>query len=235
MISRNNMTDLFLSNFIPVSLIDYPGVISSVAFFNGCNLRCRYCHNPELVNSALGENRLEEFLSSLEGKDIEGVAVSGGEPLFLPDMPEFLRTLKDRGFLVKLDTNGSYPGRLERVCGEGLADFVSVDLKAFNDSDVKEITRSNYGIDKFNKTIDVLREHKVGFEVRHTLWKVPDEDDVKSVVSGLSDAGLVVQFPVRNGRWLDKRFDISLSPDEHALIRAMFDKYDVKYRNSFDS
>lgn len=91
-------TDLFIADFVPVSLIDYPGEVSSTAFTHGCNLRCRYCHNPELVIGRKGEDRRGDFLFHLKGKDIDGVAVTGGEPLFSPEILPFLRFLKKRDF-----------------------------------------------------------------------------------------------------------------------------------------
>lgn len=225
------MINFHLAGFIPVSLIDYSGLISSVGFTHGCNLLCRYCHNPELVNRPKGENKLEEFLAGLEGKDIEGVAVTGGEPLIAEGIENFLKLLKDIGLKVKLDTNGSLPSKLRRICEAGLIDFAAVDIKAFNDGDMSFITRTSYKLEKLYETISIFREFNVMFEVRHTLWKVPDESDVGNVMSEIGDSEFSVQIPVRKGKWLDKRFNADMSADDIERAVEMFRPYGARFRN----
>jgi len=138
------------------------------------------------------------------------------------------------GMKVKLDTNGSLPGKLREVCKNGLIDFASVDIKAFNDEDIQYITRTNYAFDKFFESIDVLRKNNISFEIRHTLWKIPALEDVEQIMERLGDVDLIVQFPVKNGVWLDKRFNISIELEDKQQIRDIFDRYGVKYRNLFD-
>lgn len=116
------------------SLIDYPGKICSTVFTQGCNFRCPYCHNPELVDPALfGESLPSEeilsFLSLRKGK-IDAVTVTGGEPTIHTDLPRFIRSMKDLGYLIKIDTNGSNPGMLRQIVSEGLADFIAMDIKS---------------------------------------------------------------------------------------------------------
>ena len=122
-----------LRGFAKFSLVDYPGRISSIVFSGGCNLRCPFCHNPCLVLDPASQPRVTEreffkFLDSRKGL-LEGVVVSGGEPTLQKDLPEFLAGIKQRGFLVKLDTNGTRPEVLEPLLAEKLVDALGIDYK----------------------------------------------------------------------------------------------------------
>lgn len=220
------MNEFFIADFIPFSLLDYQGKIASVVFTHGCGLRCRYCHNPELVTGRRGDNRLNEFMDFIRDKDIEGIAVTGGEPLAADGILTFLAHVKGLGYSVKLDTNGFSHAALERAAG--YLDFVSVDLKAFNDADIAQITRTGGGLEHFYRTIDVLRVHGISFEVRHTLWKVPEAADVKRVMERAGLERITVQHVIKKGKWLDRRFQVSIDRDE---VLELFAGYDVVWRN----
>ena len=122
-----------LRGFAKFSLVDYPGRIASIVFAGGCNLRCPFCHNPCLVLDPTSQPRVTEreffkFLDSRRGL-LEGVVISGGEPTLQKDLPEFVSAIRDRGFLVKLDTNGTRPEVLDKLlAGPGLDD-VGIDYK----------------------------------------------------------------------------------------------------------
>ena len=116
-----------------VTLLDFPGKVACTVFLTGCNLRCPYCHNPELVfpeknRKTVSENELFEFLSSRRGK-LDGVCITGGEPTLYPSLPDLLRRIRRMGFLVKLDSNGSVPEMLEHLLREKLLDYVAMDIK----------------------------------------------------------------------------------------------------------
>lgn len=117
------------------SLIDYPGKVACVLFLSGCNFRCPYCHNPQLVGppgtqkTAMGFEEVMRFLEQRRGL-IEGVVVSGGEPTLQRGLPEACRRLKAMGYALKLDTNGSRPQMMRRLLAEGLLDYVAMDIKA---------------------------------------------------------------------------------------------------------
>ncbi len=116
------------------SLIDYPGKLSSVIFCSGCNFDCPYCHNPGLVGghsrcpNDLNADAIYDFLDQRRGF-LDGVVVSGGEPTLQPDLLDLCRRIKNLGFPVKLDTNGSRPRVLQGLIREGLVDYVAMDLK----------------------------------------------------------------------------------------------------------
>ncbi|MDP0500545.1 MAG: anaerobic ribonucleoside-triphosphate reductase activating protein [Verrucomicrobiota bacterium JB022] len=115
------------------SLIDYPGKIAAVVFTQGCNWRCPFCHNPELVmprcfRKPIPEEEVMQFLEKRVNQ-LDGVVISGGEPTFHSDLPGFAAAIKDLGYLVKLDTNGTNPEMLRVMLSEGLVDYVAMDLK----------------------------------------------------------------------------------------------------------
>jgi pyruvate formate lyase activating enzyme len=116
----------------PCSLIDYPGRLAAVAFTCGCNLRCPYCHNPGLVAppwaGEVEEGEVLALLAARRGR-LDGLVVTGGEPTLQPDLVPFLERVKELGFLVKLDTNGTRPGVLGDLLGRRLLDHVALDLK----------------------------------------------------------------------------------------------------------
>lgn len=117
-----------------LSLIDYPEKISAVIFTQGCNFRCPYCHNPQLVDVKLYQPCLEEkdifrFLENRRGR-LDAVVITGGEPALQDDLIPFIMDIRRLGFAVKLDTNGSRPRVLERLLRDGLVDFIAMDVKA---------------------------------------------------------------------------------------------------------
>lgn len=126
--------DLHIKGLVKTSLIEFPGHIATAVFCGGCNFRCPYCHNADLVADPVGLPDIPvadvlAFLAQRRGF-VDGVVVSGGEPTLQPGLPEFLRAIKGLGFATKLDTNGSRPDVLAELLIEGLVDYVALDLKA---------------------------------------------------------------------------------------------------------
>ena len=115
-----------------LTLLDYPGQTACTLFFGGCNLRCPFCHNAALVTgqapTAMTEGEFLAFLKKRRGL-LDGVCITGGEPTLRKDLPEFIRKIRELGYLVKLDTNGCFPDRLEKLIDQGLVDYVAMDLK----------------------------------------------------------------------------------------------------------
>ncbi len=112
--------------------LDYPGYLSAVVFTVGCNFRCPYCHNPELVDETATEQPVESVLDFLRERQgfLEAVSVTGGEPTMHEDLPDFLRAVRDLGFRVKLDSNGTNPAMLRDIIEAGLVDYLAMDIKA---------------------------------------------------------------------------------------------------------
>ena len=117
-----------------LTLLDYPGKVACAVFLSGCNLRCPYCHNPDLVlpermdGQEIAAAKALAFLEQRRGK-LDGVCVTGGEPTLQPELPELLEKLRSLGFAVKLDTNGTNPGMLKTLLRNGVLDYVAMDIK----------------------------------------------------------------------------------------------------------
>ncbi|MBA3064696.1 anaerobic ribonucleoside-triphosphate reductase activating protein, partial [Candidatus Woesearchaeota archaeon] len=121
-----------------LTLIDYPDKIACTIFLFGCNFRCGFCHNPELVLSdkpkkEYKEKKILDFLRQRK-KYLDAICITGGEPLINFDLPELLKKIKGLGFLVKLDTNGSNPKRLKELISKKLVDYIAMDIKADKDN-----------------------------------------------------------------------------------------------------
>jgi len=154
------------------SLIDYPGKTCAVIFTRGCNMRCPYCHNPELVwpeqyAPAIGLREVMQFLEARIGW-LEAVTVSGGEPCLHANLMELLTQLKDMGFAVKLDSNGSFPQALRGLIENGLLDYVAMDIKAPLEK-YAIISGVDLPIDPIRESVALLLEGRVDYEFRTTV------------------------------------------------------------------
>ncbi|HAJ28010.1 MAG TPA: anaerobic ribonucleoside-triphosphate reductase activating protein [Syntrophus sp. (in: bacteria)] len=155
-----------------VSLIDYPGKIGAVVFTQGCNFRCPYCHNPELVNPTLFRETIPEesviaFLKTRRGK-LEAVTVTGGEPTLQEGLPSFLQRIKDLGFLVKIDTNGSFPAAIAILLQKGLVDYFAMDIKGPLDK-YEILIHARVKIEDIKESIALITGSSVSHEFRTTL------------------------------------------------------------------
>ena len=151
---------------------DFPGHISSTVFLGGCNFRCPYCHNAELVLSpeSLQTTPADIFLSYLDNRKgwLEGICLSGGEPLLHEDVEDLIRVIRERSLLVKLDTNGSFPERLEGLLSAGLIDWVAMDVKAPLER-YREVTRSSVDVERIARSVDIVRRSGVRYTFRTTV------------------------------------------------------------------
>jgi pyruvate formate lyase activating enzyme len=179
---------------------DFPGHISSTVFLGGCTFRCPYCHNADLVlrPETIPGLAADYFLSYLDGRKgwLEAVCFTGGEPLLHEDLEELVRVVRERGLLVKIDTNGSFPDRLEALLALGLVDRVAMDVKAPLER-YREVTRSNVDLERIVRCADLLRESGVKHTFRTTV--VPGlvgKDDVIKIGEWLNGAAhyVVQQF-----------------------------------------
>lgn len=163
---------------------DFPGHISSTVFFGGCTFRCPYCHNADLVlrPETISTMAADGFLSYLDGRKgwLEAVCFTGGEPLLHDDLEDLIRVVRERGLKVKVDTNGSFPDRLEALLALGLVDWVALDVKAPLER-YREVTRSEVDVEKIVRSADLLRAAGVRTTFRTTVVPglVGREDVVK--------------------------------------------------------
>lgn len=149
------------------SLLDFPEKIAAIVFTVGCNFRCGYCHNPELINGEAKIEEVFEFLKTRQGK-LDGVVITGGEPCLQKDLPEFIKQVKELGFAVKLDTNGSFPEMLEKVLPD--LDYVAMDIKAPLEK-YSQIVNVDVDTSKILKSIEILKNGGVDYEFRTTVVK----------------------------------------------------------------
>lgn len=154
-----------------LSLIDYPEKISAVIFTQGCNFRCPYCHNPQLVGVKLHQPCLEEkdifrFLENRRGR-LDAVVITGGEPALQDDLIPFIMDIRRLGFAVKLDTNGSRPRVLERLLRDGLVDFIAMDVKAPLEK-YPDVVRAPLDKDDLRESIRLVIGAKIPHEFRTT-------------------------------------------------------------------
>lgn len=152
------------------STVDYPGYTVASIFTIGCNMRCGYCHNPELVlpeqyAGAIPEEEVFEFLETRRGL-LDGVAISGGEPTMQGDLPQFIRRCKNMGFRVKLDTNGTNPAMLGELLAEKLVDFIAMDIKGPLDK-YSAIAARPINLDAIRESIALIRT--IPHEFRTTI------------------------------------------------------------------
>ena len=176
-----------------MTLLDYPGKVACTVFLGGCNFRCPFCHNSELFlgnPQKLMENAdFFAFLEKRKGR-LDGVCVSGGEPAIYQDLPAFLAKIKDLGFTVKLDTNGSRPEVLRQLLQNRLVDYVAMDVK----NSPKEYTRTvgleNLDLAPLEESLRMLIDGEIPYELRTTLvWQFHDKTSIQDMGVWLS--GLV--------------------------------------------
>ena len=155
-----------------LTLLDYPGHVACTVFLKGCNFCCPFCYNTSLIDgealNPILENDFFDFLKTRK-KVLDGVAITGGEPLLQKDIKEFIIKIRALGYKIKLDTNGSYPEVLQSLIEEGLVDYVAMDIK--NSWNKYDITSGARQIENVKKSISILLEGHVDYEFRTTVVK----------------------------------------------------------------
>lgn len=165
-----------------LSLLDYPEKVSCIIFTPSCNFCCPYCHNwKTLIEGDLPYIPFEDILSFLKKRIgiLDGVVISGGEPTLMSDLPDKIRKIRELGFLVKLDTNGSNPEMLQKLINENLVNYVAMDIKHDLDKYKDIIHNPSIGLNKVQKSIEILKQNKVDYEFRTTL--IREHHDVDSI------------------------------------------------------
>jgi len=154
------------------SLIDFPGQMSAIIFTIGCNFRCPYCHNPELVDETVDIIPTEDVLTFLRTriKQLDGVTITGGEPTMHDDLIPFIKEIKALGFKVKLDSNGTNPEMLEKIINEHLVDYLAMDIKA-PFSDYASGVGRPVDIEKIKKSVRLIMSNTIPYEFRTTVVK----------------------------------------------------------------
>lgn len=199
-----------IGGFQKFSLIDYPGKICAIIFTQGCNYRCGYCHNPELVEPKLfspliPEEEIFSFLEKRKGK-LEAVEITGGEPTLQPDLFEVLRKIKAMGYLTKLDSNGSNPEVVQKAVGLNLVDYLAMDIKAPLGK-YRSVINSNIDLNKITRSIKLIMNSGLDYEFRTTVVKSQlKKDDILKIGEMIRGAKLYILQRFTPAKTLDPRF-----------------------------
>ncbi len=155
-----------------MTLLDFPGHVACTVFLGGCDFRCPFCHNYELLDGTapalLDDGQLLKFLQGRKGL-LDGVAITGGEPLLRKDLPDLLRSIRALGFAVKVDTNGNHPKALENLLAEGLVDYVAMDIKNSPRKYAVTVGLEALDLAPIRESVRLLMEGSVPYEFRTTV------------------------------------------------------------------
>lgn len=185
-----------------LTLLDFPGKMACIVFTHGCNFRCPFCHNAPLVvderGAAYDEEAFFAFLAKRRGI-LDGVVITGGEPLLRSDLAEFIQRIRAAGYLVKLDTNGSFPDRLAALIEKGLLDYIAMDVKTTL-GEYDHVCGVRVDVEKIKESIRLICASGVPHEFRTTVVKgLHTKEDVVSVAKMLSGEPYYLQGFVDSG------------------------------------
>lgn len=163
---------MIISGLIKTTLLDYPAHVAATIFLGGCNLRCPFCHNSSFLEHPVEEYTLEELFAFLKKRQgiLDGVCISGGEPTLNPELPEFIKKIRDLGYLIKLDTNGTNPDMLESLMENHLLDYVAMDVKS-SFHEYKKCCGCSLNLSAISRSISILLEGRIPYEFRTTVVK----------------------------------------------------------------
>lgn len=207
MIVRKDMAGYSAGGYLPASFLDWDGHVSAVVFTSGCNFRCPWCHNSELVLQKTDMIDIDFIIDDIckRKKFLDGVVITGGEPCLWEGLFDFLRMMKELKISVKLDTNGSMPDILEKVLEEGLTDHVAMDVKApLNKVALKRVTGVDVDPEKIRKSIDIIKSLVPAYEFRTTfIESLLTIDDMIEIRKELEDDDHWIIQPFRPVNCLD--------------------------------
>lgn len=203
-----------------MTLLDYPGKVACTVFLGGCDFRCPFCHNFQLVEGGapalMDDGELLAFLEKRQGL-LDGVAITGGEPCLRADLPEFVARIRDAGFPVKLDTNGNHPRMLERLLDEGLVSYVAMDIKNSPKKYAQTVGLRDIDLAPICESVQLLKDCAVPYEFRTTVVReYHDAQDFREIGAWIEGAPLyfLQAFASR-----DAVPDASLSAPDPASLR----------------
>ncbi len=216
---KNYLKIMRISAVQKTTLIDYPGKVAATVFTVGCNFRCPWCYSKELVlpeliakQPEISEEEVLEFLKEKQGL-LEGVVICGGEPTLQADLPDFCRKIKDLGFLVKLDSNGSNSKMLKELIDKKLIDYVAMDIKLPKERYAMLFANDSISADDIEKSIKILKNSAIDFEFRTTCAPgvhTPDDFGTMAKWIGQDIPGRSPKYFLQNfqpGRNIDPKFE----------------------------
>lgn len=210
--------------FQKLTLLDFPGKTACTVFTAGCNFRCPFCHNASL---AVGKEHRESYtdgdiLSYLEKRKgiLDGVCITGGEPLLHKRLDAFMSAVKNLELKVKLDTNGSFPDRLEEVIKKGLVDYVAMDIKAGEEKYSRAVGLESVDTDAIKRSIDILKESGIDHEFRTTAIKgIHDPEEIRQICALIGEGEkYYIQNFSDSGDLIDSASEGLTYDEMHALL-----------------
>ena len=214
-----------IQGFQKLTLLDFPGRTACTVFTGGCNLRCPFCHNAGLVRTPLeGPNLTDEVLAYLRKRQglLDGVCVTGGEPLLQPDLEGFLRRVKELGYAVKLDTNGTLPRRLEAILATNLVDYVAMDIKSSPDG-YAAAAGADADVSAVTDSLSLLRQSGIPYELRTTAVRgIHTEADFAAIGEWIGDVpAYFIQRFVDSGQLLGSGFSAFTDEEMERLLTTV--------------
>jgi pyruvate formate lyase activating enzyme len=226
---------MLIGGLQPLTLIDFPDKVSAILFTAGCNMRCGYCHNPELVlpelikknqKNFVSEDDFWSFLDSRKGF-LDGIVISGGEPTLQPDLIPFLETIKSQGFLIKLDTNGTAPDIIEKIIERKLVDYIAMDIKSPLD-DYEQLVATKLSIPDIKRSQAIIKNSGLPYEFRTTVINgFHSMEDIKSIIKSCIGAKKYTIQNFRNQKTLSPKFGqyTGFTAEQLSEIKAFAEKY----------
>lgn len=166
---------------IKMTLLDYPNKVAATVFTGGCNMRCPFCHNPKLV---FGEVKTpvisnEEFFNFLKKRKnfLDGVCITGGEPTMQSGLEDFMKKIKEAGLAVKLDTNGTFPSKIQKWIEEKIVDYIAMDIKNSPQKYAQTMGAHESLLEPIKESVEILKEGKIDYEFRTTVVKEFHEEE----------------------------------------------------------
>ena len=210
-----------------LTLLDYPGNLACTVFTGGCNFRCPFCHNSSLVLPPLASPMMmeEEFLAFLQKRKgmLEGVCITGGEPLMQPDLFSFLSSIHQLGYSVKLDTNGSFPDRLRESVRRGLVDYVAMDIKNSKKKYAATAGVSSAVLQSIQDSMDFLLEEHIPYEFRTTIVKgMHTKEDLIEIADWIQGTRrYFLQKFVNSGSCIDENCEAYSDEEMREMLRMV--------------
>jgi len=220
---------MYIAGLQKTSLIDYPEKIACIIFTQGCNFKCGYCHNPELFEQReplITKEAFFDFLKTRQNK-LDGVVITGGEPTLQKNLKDFIIKIKDLGFLIKIDSNGTKPQVIEELLNEKLINYIAMDIKAPLGK-YKSITNVDVDIENIKKSIELILNSNIDYEFRTTVIKSQlnynDFEEIGNIIKGAKKYYLQKFIP---SKILDESLmkEKTYSNEEFEKVKRILSKY----------
>jgi len=217
---------LLIKGFQKLTLLDYPGKTACTVFTGGCNFRCPFCHNAGLVTrldtEIITESEIFEHLKKRQGI-LDGIAITGGEPLLQGDIEEFLSKVREYDYAIKLDTNGSFPQKLKSIIEKGLCDYVAMDIKNSKEKYPETVGIDTFDLSAIEESVEILKESSVPFEFRTTVTKnfhtIIDIENIGKWIAGTENYYL--QNFVDSGNLIDSNVEGVSKAEMEEMLEAV--------------